>query len=150
MPVNFFLMHKNIKVAELEISESGNIYKIGEVLSLEHLPLGTVCRDGQANLRSLDQWWRGRSIPASRSGLRDMLDYLGIRETQLLLTKCMGLSLSDQYWVCPKGANLDWHQVNFFENSFSSDVGNALFGNFPEGADLDLMSPDNKIGRAHV
>lgn len=143
MPVNYFLMHKNIRVAELEISESGNISKIGKVFSLKHLPLGTACGDSRADLRSLDQWWRGRSIPASRSGLRDMLDYLGIVDTQLLLTKCMGLSLSDQYWVCPKGVNLDWHQVNFFENSFSSDVGNALFGNFPEGVDLDLMSPDN-------
>ena len=74
--MNYFLMHKNIRVAELEISESGNISKIGKVFSLKHLPLGTACGDSRADLRSLDQWWRGRSIPASRSGLRDMLDYL--------------------------------------------------------------------------
>ena len=37
-----------------------------------------------------------------------------------------GLSLSDQYWMKPAESNLEWKDINFFENSFSDDVGNIL------------------------
>lgn len=40
----------------------------------------------------------------------------------------MGLSLSDQYWICPADKEITWSEVNFFENDFSPDVGNILFG----------------------
>ena len=43
----------------------------------------------------------------------------------------------------PKGQDIRWLDVNFFRNDFSGDVGNALFGNKPESARLDFMSPDN-------
>ena len=61
----------------------------------------------------------------------------------LLLTKCFGLSLSDHYWLRPKSAPLEWSAVNFFENPFSEDVGNALFGQVPDSKAISLMSPDN-------
>ncbi len=60
-----------------------------------------------------------------------------------MLTKCFGLSLSDQYWVKPTGRNIEWKDVNFFENRFSEDVGNAFFGRTANYGDLNLMSPDN-------
>ena len=38
---------------------------------------------------------------------------------------------------------VSWHEVNFFENSFSEDVGNILFGHPSGGGEVSLMSPDN-------
>ena len=62
---------------------------------------------------------------------------------QELLTKCYGLSLSDQYWISPKDKPLLWKNINFFDNSFSDDVGNLLFG-YGEFSDcMSLVSPDN-------
>jgi hypothetical protein len=66
-----------------------------------------------------------------------------ISSPQLLLTKCFGLSLSDQYWVRPESKDLRWEDVNFFDNIFSEDVGNILFGQIPNGDAFSLMSPDN-------
>ena len=66
-----------------------------------------------------------------------------IADTPLLLEKCLGLSLSDQYWICPAGAEMMWEQVNFFEHPFSEDVGNLLFGKPTKSAQVSLMSPDN-------
>lgn len=38
---------------------------------------------------------------------------------------------------------ISWGQVNFFENSFSEDVGNILLGTAADSAQISLMSPDN-------
>ena len=62
---------------------------------------------------------------------------------ELLLVKCSGLSLSDQYWVTPCDALQNWHDVNFYENDFSEDVGRALFGEGVLSAQPDLCSPCN-------
>jgi hypothetical protein len=71
------------------------------------------------------------------------LETLRISTPQLLLTKCYGLSLSDQYWICPEGSGLCWDDINFFDHSFSEDVGNILFGEARDGVGFDLASPDN-------
>ena len=62
---------------------------------------------------ALTSWWRRRAIPASRDGLRQALEEMGIALPEILLEKCWGLSLSDQYWICPKGSDLRWEDVNF-------------------------------------
>jgi len=137
-------MHKNIAVVELVIDETyGTITKVSDTYRREHIPLGVPVRDGKPDRKALYEWWTGRSIPASRSGLRDALAILRVSSPQFLLTKCFGLSLSDQYWVRPAHKSIEWEDVNFFNNSFSEDVGNALFGRAPEDGNFDLMSPDN-------
>ncbi|MDR0875443.1 MAG: excisionase [Clostridiales Family XIII bacterium] len=141
--MDYFLMHKNIAVCDLTIDSATNaISRIAEIFAPEHLPVGTPFKDGRADRKFLNDWWTSRAIPASRSGLREALEAMRISSPGLLLTKCFGLSLSDQYWVRPKAKDLAWSDVNFFENKFSEDVGNALFGK-AAGDDLDLMSPDN-------
>jgi hypothetical protein len=142
--LNYTLMHKSVPIVELDIDEvTGSILKIGEIYNLEHLPIGITISNGQPDRDSLNKWWIGRSIPASRSGIRDALETMNIDYPQLLLTKCLGLSLSDQYWVNSKITPTVWKKVNFFENPFSEDVGNALFGRNDKVANLDFMSPDN-------
>ncbi|MDR3307591.1 MAG: hypothetical protein LBS58_01665 [Coriobacteriales bacterium] len=138
-------MHKKRPVLELEIDEETSaILSIGEVFEPAHIPVGVEVVEGvMPSRRSLNNWWVGRAIPASRSGLREALVALNVSSTGLLLLQCFGLSLSDQYWVDAKAKPLDWDRINFFENEFSEDVGNALFGHAPKGTELDLMSPDN-------
>jgi hypothetical protein len=137
-------MHKNLPAAEIGIDDvTGGIFKIYEILRSEHLPLGIEKGTGNDAARSLNEWWIGRAIPASRSGLREALEILRISSPKLLLLKCFGLSLSDQYWVCPKNKASKWEDINFFENDFSEDVGNALFGKDIVGGEVSLSSPDN-------
>jgi hypothetical protein len=142
--MEYTLMHKNVAVAVLEIFEdTGTILKTTELMRPEHLPLGVkLTPQGKPETRAINDWWMGRAIPASRSGLRDALETLQMSSPVLLLTKCFGLSLSDQYWVRPANKPLEWKDINFFENEFSEDVGNALFGR-ATGGEVDLMSPDN-------
>lgn len=140
--MKYILMHKKIKVAKLSIDEEhGGISSIDKLYNPEHLPFG-VFEGGKANRKELNDWWRGRSIPASRNGLHDILDKLGESNIMSLVLKSYGLSLSDHYWVRPKELDIKWDEVNYFDNEFSEDMGNLLFGGeIPEK--IDFRSPDN-------
>jgi hypothetical protein len=136
-------MHKEHPVLTMELDEiTGGITQTGKLHAPERVPVGIAATGGSADRADLNHWWQSRSIPASRSGIRDALEHLGVSSTSLLLSKCFGLSLSDQYWVKPEGQALCWADINFFDNPFSEDVGNILFGMAPQG-NVDLISPDN-------
>lgn len=137
------LMNKNIPVVELELDEdTATILKVKQIHELHFLPVGISISAGIPNRKDLNDWWLGRSIPASRSGIRTALEQLGVPYSEQLLLRCYGLSLSDQYWMKPLHSELEWKNINFFENDFSDDVGNILFGQ-PAIGDVDLMSPCN-------
>ncbi len=79
------LMHKRIQVAEMELDDAtGFIQKIGTVYAPEHLPVGVPVRKGVADRAALNEWWTDRSIPASRSGVREALETLEITSTKML------------------------------------------------------------------
>lgn len=141
---NYTFMHKQIPVADIEVDEeTGFIQKINTIYAPEHLPIGITIKNGMADRKQFNDWWIDRSIPQSRSGVREALEALDIASTQTLLVKCYGLSLSDHYWICPKGSGLTWEAVNYFDNDFSNDIGNVLFGEARGGNALNLSSPDN-------
>ena len=88
-------------------------------------------------------WWADRSIPSSRSGVKEALNEIGLADTKMLLVRSFGLSLSDQYWIKPDGTDLEWKRINFFDNAFSDDIGNVLFGLKKREGNFDFSSPDN-------
>lgn len=142
--MQYKLMHKNIPVMDIEIDEATyGIVRLGEIYNYEHIPLGVLTYEKKVDRALLNHWWTGRSIPLSRSGIREALEIMDIPVPQKLVEKCMGLSLSDQYWICPFEKEVKWSDVNFFQNDFSEDVGNSLFGIRTDSMALDLMSPDN-------
>jgi hypothetical protein len=145
----YTLMHKTVEVATLDINvDAGSIHKVKEVFEPLHLPVGTTLLagpdSGKPRLDRLNDWWVERSIPASRVGIKRALEELGVCSTRLLLEKCNGLSLSDQYWIRQSGSSRRWEEVNFFTNDFSKDVGEVLFGRKVQNpGELNLMSPDS-------
>lgn len=137
-------MHKRIPVAEIEVDNAaGFILKIYKIYAPEHLPVGVSFKGGAADRAALNNWWTDRSIPASRSGIREALETLQIPSTKMLLVRCYGLSLSDQYWICPDGSGLNWDEVNFFNNDFSDDIGDILFGGKRKTGALNFSTPDS-------
>lgn len=138
------LMHKRLAVAELELdAATGFIQKVNTVYAPEHLPVGTLPTNGIIDRTALNDWWTDRSIPASRSGIREALETLELANTKLLLLRCYGLSLSDHYWIRPQDSALSWDQINFFDNPFSDDMGDVLFGQPKKEVGFDFSSPDN-------
>lgn len=145
--MKYTLMHKNIAVADVEIDEVlGVITSIDNLSAREHLPVGVVHQlrhEETVDRYALNHWWTGRSIPASRMGVTEALEALGVSSTKQLITKCLGLSLSDHYWFRPYGSSVAWEDVNFFDNAFSDDIGDVLFGMNDKNDGFDFISPDN-------
>ena len=142
--MRYTLMHKEIPVLDMDLDEAtSSVQKIAAVYQPRHLPLGTGTKKDGVDRAALNAWWIDRSIPASRSGVRRALETLDLPNTQMLLTRCFGLSLSDQYWVRPEDSGLTWKQINFFEDPFSENVGDVLLGKAADAAGFDLRSPDN-------
>lgn len=142
--MKYVLMHKNTAVALLDLDEeTGFIKKINELFEEKHLPYGVKVKNGIADRAALNDWWVDRSIPASRSGIVRALEVLNLPSTRMLLLRCFGLSLSDQYWIKPDGSDLEWSKLNFFENGFSEDVGDVLLGKADKNGHFDFSSPDN-------
>ncbi|MVB10464.1 hypothetical protein CAFE_11530 [Caprobacter fermentans] len=140
----YVLMHKNIPVVDLELdTASGSISAVGSAHEQAHVPVGIPVKKGKIDRAALNEWWKGRAIPASRDGIRHALAELNVSTTQQLLDKCLGLSLSDQYWICPKKSGIEWKDINFFDHAFADDIGNILFGKGSSSDNISLMSPDN-------
>lgn len=143
--MKYTLMHKEISVCDITIDSKNQISKINEIHNANHLPVGTgVWRNNQPNKSTLNEWWTDRSIPTSRSGVRQALETLNLSDTKMLLTKCFGLSLSDHYWIRPfERTDIAWKDINFFNNPFSEDIGDILLGKAVEKDNFDFSSPDN-------
>ena len=142
--MNCALMHKHICVAEIELdTDTGFIQRIGKVFAPEHLPVGVPVKRGSADRAALNDWWTDRSIPASRPGVRQAVEVLGVSSTKTLLVRGYGLSLSDQYWILPAGSDMTWETLYFFRNGFSSDIGDVLFGLEKKTGPINFISPDS-------
>jgi len=140
--MEYILMHKNVPIADLEIGDLiGKIKSVAEVYNINHAPVGTIV-DGNLNAEMLDVWWCSRAIPLSRKRLDFLMSYYNVISSYMLSVKSFGLSLSDQYWICPVKSDINWESINFFDNDFSDDIGNILFG-APAVTGTNPVSPDS-------
>jgi hypothetical protein len=139
--MDYTLKHKNIPVVDIVLDETGYVAKVNKIYDERRVPIGVRLIGAGLDRKALNDWWLERSIPTTREGINGALEILGMTSPTPLIEKCMGLSLSDQYWICPKNSGLLWENVNFFTNDFSTDVGEILFGNRCEK--INFASPDN-------
>ena len=137
-----WLMHGDIRVASIVIGPYGSLASVNDILAPEHLPTGVSGNDRERCFEDLFYWWSKRSIPLSREGIKTLLDSIGAPGTEYLQAKSLGLSLSDSYWIKPKVSEMEWSDVNFYDNDFSEDVGKALFNPGIHGIER-FDSPDS-------
>lgn len=141
--MSYILLNKNRQLAEIEISDSGFIVSINKIIDAEAFPVGVIIEDSKKNtVGRLNSWWQGRAIPASRDGLKQILQIYDIETTTKLALRSLGLSLSDQYWIKPVNSDIEWQDINFFTNDFSRDLGDAFFSRGSSKVDISLISPD--------
>ena len=141
---SFELLNQDVPV--LAFTYNAEIHQPVAIESLEnpeYAPPILFDRDGKITAGNLAYWWSSRSIPSSRERFGQLLQDLRIGCAAELAERCLGLSLSDRYWVRPWGSELTWQAVNFFDNNFSQELGFVtLEGNSPK-APVDLRSPSS-------
>lgn len=94
-------MHREIKVADVEMDSFYHIKSIKNIYTAEHMPVGTMCKQ-DADQQALTKWLDRRTIPKGRPRLQEVLDIRNMITSKELLKDSYGLSLSDQYWFKPK------------------------------------------------
>lgn len=115
----YYLMHKDIRVCLMEISDDGALGRVRRNEAAEaHFPLG-----GQMNNMKFHEWWKDRAIPKTRHGAKSALQKLGYSSTNSALVNNLALSLSDCYWIQPRGEELTWKDINLFTNDFVDTFG---------------------------
>jgi len=137
-------MNKNIKVLEFSYDqETHTVTNIVRLICPDFAPLGIIEYKTGITRKALNNWWKDRSIPASRSRFKEVKAEMDIYSSVELLERCFGLSLSDQFWIKEESSDIQWQDVNFFDNDFSEDMGKLLMGQISYSNDLDIFSPDN-------
>ena len=140
---NYRLMHLDDVCAEITIDDEfdGSITKVNRIVNPEIMPF----RAARSN-EDFRQWWKDRSVPETRTALRDLLEERGIRSTGLFLLDNLGLSLSDCYWVKPYESELNWKEINLYENPFQPGLVMKSADSGISTREYSLYSPDASTG----
>ena len=119
------LMNKNKEVMLTEYDSATGVFtNIYKIYNIDYAPyiLKSFYKSEDVNDTSLrtnlSEWFKGRGIPSGRDKLDLLLHRLNVNAPCELLDKALGLSLSDQYWLKPKESNINYEDINFFDNSF--------------------------------
>ena len=116
----YTLMNRDYEVLNFSLNANTKQFvSIDKVCDIKHAPIAiTSLRGKTPSLQSLTYWWKHRSIPVSRPGVASKLAELGLAETSDVAIDTLGFSLSDQYWIKPRSTNLEWGELNYFDNAF--------------------------------
>lgn len=136
----YVLMNRTHEVLEFQYSKDDAVFgDIQRIIDPARAPLGIVsARGSRASTKALRYWWAHRAIPGTREGLAERLRELGLSAPEQVPFGSLGLSLSDQYWVRPQGADLRWEDINYFQNDFDLGRGDSSWL-----SGVGLRSPDN-------
>ena len=139
----YTLMHKNIKVIDIEINDDGKMTKCIKMHNHNHMPVGTYVDFDKVGIKKLNDWFINRTLPISREGYDMLAKKLNINYPTVLPLKSYGLSLSDQYWLKEENDSISWDDINFFDNDFSLDLGDLLLSKYGLNKPYNLISPDS-------
>lgn len=114
----YILMQQEEPVLEMDVNSlSGTVEHINRIYNETRLPIYTNEKNDLTH--EMNAWIQGRAIPDSRPNLKALLGKAGVKTPAALSFKNFGLTLSDQYWFKPVDSQLQWSDINLFQNKFS-------------------------------
>lgn len=141
--IEYDLMHKNDKCGILLFDEN-----IGRITEYHDAKNGLSPYLGNCDIKKMQKWWEMRAVPASRATMRQVINAANCLNTEIYLAKNLGLSMTDTYWIKPKGVNLSFDDVKFtnlamyshgkvpYHNATSYDPNASLGGQMEKYWDL--------------
>ena len=141
--IEYDLMHKNDKCGTLLFDEN-----IGRIVEYRDAKNGLSPYLGNCDIKKMQKWWEMRAVPASRATMRQVISASNCLNTEIYLAKNLGLSMTDTYWIKPKGVDLSFDDVKFtnlamyshgkipYHNATSYDPNASLGGQMEKYWDL--------------
>ncbi len=121
MSNQYYLMHKNIRCGMAELDNIS-----GGILNYEDYATGASPYMGTADLNKIKKWWKMRAVPDHRNMMHEILKRNELFSPEAYLTKNLGLSMTDAYWICPVEMELKYEDVKF-KNSKEYNGGNMSY-----------------------
>lgn len=140
--MEYIFFNKNTPVFSFEMIH-GKVIKILKIFNPEFRPIQVQFNKKQNKIEksSFEHFLKGRRIPDTRQDKDRLLENLKGKSLYELSLAYYGLSLSDQYWIRNKNDNIEWKDINFFQNEFSEDMGLFMFGK--SSGSFSLKTPNN-------
>ena len=115
----FTLMNRNHEVFEFVYDTEKKTVSIESLCDgVAWAPLGAGLEGRAPNPIDFAVWLKRRYMPPLRPEASALMRAAGVSSVDVLMFGSLGLNLSDQYWFKPDGVDIDWHDVNFFENGY--------------------------------
>ena len=137
--IPYLLMHKDKEVGVLGIDRYDSRVIAWKPLNIQESPF-----DGHADLQKLKTWWSTRAVPGSRKTMEAIFQQAGCQTSLEYLSKNLGLSMTDTYWICPVDAMMQWNDVSLYQpyhNASSYDPNASLGGQMEKYWDLSGETP---------
>ena len=116
--MGYFLMRKDIPITYAEFTPFGDMVSFSRKMRNRELaPLQDMYQGNWLNL-----WWKSRSIPVEQDNIARFLRKNGYSMPSEYLIKNLGLSLTDYYWIKPVESDLQWADVNLYDNDFKGNL----------------------------
>ena len=135
----YFLMHKNDKVAKFSMTDYGTSIKIIEIYKENLMPYGTRVSERNLN-EKFTEWKNDRRIPTERPYLMQVYKKTK-KSVPELETYNLGVSMCDCYWFQTIDSDKKWEDVNFHTNGFCDEIGKMLVNTNNDTPSV-LKSPD--------
>ena len=141
----FVLMNRHHPVARFTYHfQAGEVSHIEPLEDIAWKPYGIGRREKTPNRYDFAEWIRHRTIPGMRPNLPLALRQLNAESSVALMFETWGLSLSDPYWFKPEEEDLDWVDINYFDNGYEEAFGNFMLSGSFNGSELGTKS---RIGK---
>lgn len=129
----YILMNQNTQVLDFGFDEELNIItEIFEIYNIDYAPYkikSEYSLNSNIDRLTINAWFSGRGIPVHRDNIKEIAEQFNINTTKELINKHFALSLSDQYWVKPADLQVEWEEINYFDNNYDAiHFTNATFG----------------------
>ena len=144
--MNYTLMHKDIPVADLTLDETtGSIQRIDALFRGGAPACGRLCLSWHGRPGRPQRVVGGPLHPCQPFRAAGSAGNHGSDQLQAASHPLLRPEPVDHYWIKPADSGLTWHNVNFFENPFSEDVGDALFGAPTKNEGFDFSSQTGRV-----
>jgi len=126
MNKEYILKHKDTPVLLFFMDNDKFVVNSTEkIFEAERLPFNSTEYDYNNKshcLLMLDNWIKSRGLAQSRKDLKKIKDLFNVNDTSELTVKSYGLNLTDHYWLHETEKDLEWKNVNYFDNKFDKII----------------------------
>lgn len=132
--MTYTLMNRKTPLCNFEITGEGDLEYCKVIENFSPLPEW---------ISDVDSWVGNRSAAKHREHVNKLLEQCGGKTKSgfIALTHC--LSLTDTLWVKSEKENVEWSQINLYENRFDETVSKFAFdGNGLFGIQMSTTSPE--------